>query len=38
VVPNLNQQYDETTKEETVTQEPMVEEEELPHPDKVTIT
>jgi hypothetical protein len=38
LVPNLNQLSGEATKEATVKQEPVVEEEELPHPDKVTIT
>jgi len=37
-VPNLNKQSDEATEEATVTQEPMVEEDELPQPDKVTVT
>jgi hypothetical protein len=38
LVLNLNQQSDEAMKEEIVTQEPMLEEEELPKPDKVTTT
>jgi hypothetical protein len=38
LVPNLNQQSDEATEEATVTQEPVVEEEELPQPDKVIVT
>ena len=38
VVPNLNQQSDEAIEEEIVTQELVVEEEELPQPDKVIVT
>jgi hypothetical protein len=38
LVPNLNQQSYEAIEEEIVTQEPMVEEEELPKLDKVTVT
>jgi hypothetical protein len=37
-IPNLNQQSDEAIEEATVTQEPMVEEEELPQPNKVIVT
>ena len=38
LVPNLNQYSDEAMEEAIVTQEPVVEEEELPQLDKFTVT
>jgi hypothetical protein len=37
-IPNLIQKYYEATEEATVTQKLVVEEEELPQPDKVDVT